>query len=100
MVNEADKFLEIGRQALLDGDLETADEALHKAVRIDDTHPQAYLQLGVLQRLQGDDDSARALLKKARKDPSEEVRRRAALRLEQGPSGSAPGSSSQEVPWA
>ncbi len=47
-----------------------------------------------------DDDSARALLKKARKDPSEEVRRRAALRLEQGPSGSAPGSSSQEVPWA
>ncbi len=47
-----------------------------------------------------DDAGARSLLEKACKDPSEEVRRRAALRLEQGPSSSPPGSSSQEVPWA
>ncbi len=79
VVNEADKFLEIGRQALLDGDLETADEALHKAVRIDDTHPQAYLQLGVLQRLQGDDDSARASLVRAKElDDLGDAGRRAA----------------------
>lgn len=45
-------------------------------------------------------DAAREALRKASKDPSEEVRRRAALRLEQGPSSSPPGSSSQEVPWA
>lgn len=47
-----------------------------------------------------DDDGARALLDRALKDPAPEVRRRAALRLEQGPSSSPPGSSSQEVPWA
>jgi HEAT repeat protein len=44
-------------------------------------------------------EESRSLLEKACKDPSEEVRRRAALRLEQGPSSSPPGSSSQEVPW-
>lgn len=66
VVNEADRFLEIGRKALLDGDLDTADEALNRAVRIDDTHAEAFMQLGVLNRLRGDADAARANLERAK----------------------------------
>ncbi|MBI2378372.1 MAG: hypothetical protein HYV07_30515 [Deltaproteobacteria bacterium] len=53
VVNEADKFLERGRAALLDGDLDTAEESLLTAVRVDDGHAEAFLQLGVLFRLRG-----------------------------------------------
>ncbi|MBI4817871.1 MAG: hypothetical protein HY791_16545 [Deltaproteobacteria bacterium] len=65
VVNEADKFLERGRAALLDGDLDTAEEALLTAVRVDDGHAEAFMQLGVLFRLRGRRDDARRSFQRA-----------------------------------
>lgn len=78
VVNEADRFLDTGRQALLDGDLDTAKIALEKAVRIDDTHAEAFMQLGVLNRLRGEFDEARRCLTRARElDEVGEIAQRA-----------------------
>jgi tetratricopeptide (TPR) repeat protein len=78
VVNEADKYFERGKQAVLDGDLDRALEALLKAVRIDDTHAGAFLQLGVLFRLRGEPDKARPMLRRARElDENGETGRRA-----------------------
>lgn len=78
IVNEADKYFERGKQAVLDGDLDRAKEALEKAVRIDDTHAGAYLQLGVLYRLRGQRENARVMLSRARElDENGDIGRRA-----------------------
>jgi tetratricopeptide (TPR) repeat protein len=78
VVNEADKYFERGKQAVLDGDLDRALEALEKAVRIDDTHAGAYLQLGVLFRLRGERSKAQEMLERARGlDENGDVGRRA-----------------------
>jgi hypothetical protein len=66
VVNEADKFVSMAKAALLDGDLERAEEGLQKAVRIDDTHAEAFLELGVVNRLRGSADQARKNLTRAR----------------------------------
>ena len=66
VVNEADAYSNKGKQALLDGDLDAAREALEKALRIDDTHAEAFLELGVLFRLTGQLAQARAYLERAR----------------------------------
>lgn len=78
VINEADKYYERGKEALLDGDLDRACEALEKAVRIDDTHAGAFLQLGVLYRLRQHPEAARRMLSRARSlDENGEVGRRA-----------------------
>jgi tetratricopeptide (TPR) repeat protein len=66
IVNEADKFLEKGKKALLDGELDRASEAFERALRIDDLHPEAHLQLGVVRRLQGRLEEARACFARVR----------------------------------
>lgn len=65
IVNEADKYYQTGVERFLEGDLERAEQALLKAVRIDDTHAAGYLQLGVLYRMQGRSEQARAVLERA-----------------------------------
>ncbi|MCC7383951.1 MAG: tetratricopeptide repeat protein [Deltaproteobacteria bacterium] len=78
VINEADKFFERGKEALLDGDLDRAEEALLRAARIDDTHAGAFLQLGVLCRLRGEPDRARECLARAKAlDPTGETGKRA-----------------------
>ena len=67
VINEADKYFKAGTEAFLDGDLERTEQALLKAVRIDDSHAGAYLQLGVLYRLQGETAKARSVLARAHK---------------------------------
>ena len=67
IVNEADKYYRLGVEHYLDGDLERAEEALLKAVRIDDTHAKAYLQLGVLYRMRKQTEQAEAVLERARR---------------------------------
>ena len=89
VVNEADRFLETGREAFLDGDMGTARTALERAVTVDDTHAEAYLQLGILYRLQGELDLAvRALRKAAALDELGEHGKRAGAILDDlhGPS--------------
>ena len=68
----------MGVERLLEGDLERSEEALLKAVRIDDTHAQAYLQLGVLYRMRGEVEPALQVLERARRlDDAGEVGRKA-----------------------
>lgn len=90
VVNDADGYYERGKAAVLDGDLERAAEALEKAIRIDDTHAGAFLQLGVLFRLRGDRARAIAMLQRAKAlDENGDTGRRAEeiLRALEGPSG-------------
>ncbi len=78
VINEADKYFKVGVERFLDGDLERAEEGLLKAVRIDDTHAEAYLQLGVLYRMKGERDKAVAVLDRARRlDDAGEIGRKA-----------------------
>ncbi|MEL6184119.1 MAG: tetratricopeptide repeat protein [Myxococcota bacterium] len=78
IVNEADKYFGTGVERFLEGDLERAEQSLLKAVRIDDTHAEAYLQLGVLYRMQKEPEKARAVLERAmRLDDAGEVGRKA-----------------------
>lgn len=65
IVNEADKYFKVGTERFLEGDFERAEQAFLKAVRIDDTHAAAYLQLGILYRMRGEDEQARAVLVRA-----------------------------------
>ncbi len=65
VVNEADKYFKAGTESFLEGDFERSEQSLLKAVRIDDTHAAAYLQLGVLYRLQGEVDKAEKVLERA-----------------------------------
>ena len=78
VVNEADKYYDTGLERFLEGDLERAEKALLKAVRIDDTHAGAYLQLGVLYRMQNESAKARPVLERARAlDETGEIGRKA-----------------------
>ena len=78
VVNEADKYFDSGVERFLEGDLERAEKALLKAVRIDDTHAGAYLQLGVLYRMQNQTEKARPVLERARAlDDAGEIGRKA-----------------------
>ena len=78
IVNEADKYFNVGSERFLEGDFERAEQAYLKAARIDDTHAAAYLQLGILYRMRGDNEQARAVLERAmRLDDAGEVGRKA-----------------------
>lgn len=78
VVNEADKYFAVGVERFLEGDFERAEQGFLKAVTIDDTYADAYLQLGVLYRMQGAPDKARAVLERAvRLDDAGETGRKA-----------------------
>jgi Flp pilus assembly protein TadD len=78
IVNEADRFYKHGVERFLEGDWERAEDALLKAVHIDDCHAPAYLQLGVLYRLIHRPEQAREVLVRARAlDETGEVGRKA-----------------------
>lgn len=78
IVNEADKFYQVGAERFLEGDWERSEEALLRAVRIDDTHAPSYLQLGVLYRLNGKSEEAVSVLRRAKQlDEAGEVGRKA-----------------------
>lgn len=78
VVNEADKYMKVGVERFLEGDLTRAEEAFLKCVRIDDTHAAGYYQLGVLYRMQGKLEQARQVLERARRlDDAGEIGKKA-----------------------
>jgi tetratricopeptide (TPR) repeat protein len=60
LINEAEEHYKRGLEHFLAGDLEDAEECLERALRIDERYPRAHLQLGVLRKLQGRKEDARA----------------------------------------
>jgi tetratricopeptide (TPR) repeat protein len=66
LVNDSEKKLQAGKEALLSGDLDEALKAFRAAEGMDHDNPQVHLNLGVALKLKGDHDAARAALTKAK----------------------------------
>jgi tetratricopeptide (TPR) repeat protein len=59
LINEADEHYKKGVEHFLGGELSEAEQHLEKALRVDDRHAKAHLQMGVLRKIQGKRDVAR-----------------------------------------
>lgn len=59
LVNEADEHYRKGLAHFLAGEMRDAEEALTRALRVDERHIRAHLQMGVLRKVQGRTDEAR-----------------------------------------
>jgi tetratricopeptide (TPR) repeat protein len=66
LVNDSEKVIAQGREALLSGDVEKALELFRKATEMDADSAQAWLNVGVASKLRGDVAGAREALEKAR----------------------------------
>jgi len=66
LVNDSEKHLTRGKEALLSGDLDEALVQFRKARDMDVENPTVHLNLGIAFKLKGDHLSARAALEKAR----------------------------------
>ena len=59
LINEADEHYKKGVEHFLAGELAEAEQHLEKALRVDERHPKAHLQMGVLRKVQGKRDVAK-----------------------------------------
>ena len=59
LINEADEHYKKGVEHFLAGELPEAERDLEQALRIDERHAKAHLQMGVLRKVQGKRDVAR-----------------------------------------
>ena len=78
LINEADEHYKKGVEHFLGGDLPEAEQHLEKALRVDERHAKAHLQMGVLRKVQGKRDVAkvhfeRVLQLAPRTDPAREA---------------------------
>ena len=70
LVNDADKRVQAGREALLSGDVDQALTLFREALSMDRDNPAAHLNVGVALKLKGDREGALAAFDTARKkDP-------------------------------
>jgi tetratricopeptide (TPR) repeat protein len=96
LVNDSEKHLAKGKEALLSGDLDEALSQFNQAKEMDVENPNVHLNLGVALKLRGDHDAARGALEQARAlDPAgpsgaEAERLMATLRPKAPPSPAAP----------
>jgi tetratricopeptide (TPR) repeat protein len=65
LVNDSEKKLQSGKEALLSGDLDAALERFREAEEMDSDNPNVHLNLGVALKLKGDVGGARAALERA-----------------------------------
>jgi tetratricopeptide (TPR) repeat protein len=69
-VNDADKRVQAGKEALLSGDMDQALTLFREALTMDRDNASAHLNIGVVLKLKGDREGALAAFEKAReKDP-------------------------------
>ena len=70
LVNDSEKRVQAGKEALLSGDVDQALALFREAVSMDRDQPSAHLNVGVALKLQGDRAGALAAFEKARElDP-------------------------------
>ena len=70
LVNDSEKKIMKGKEALLAGDLDEALVAFEEAVDMDPENPLVHLNLGIALKLKGDHDTARDALEEAQRlDP-------------------------------
>jgi tetratricopeptide (TPR) repeat protein len=71
LVNDSEKQLSKGKEALLSGDLDEALSAFEKAFEMDHDNPVVHLNLGIAWKLKGDHPRARTALDRAKSlDPA------------------------------
>lgn len=66
LVNDSEKRITAGKEALLSGDLDVALEAFREALEMDPENPVVHLNLGVAFKLKGQKEIARMALQKAK----------------------------------
>ena len=66
LVNDSEKRLAKGKEALLSGDLDEALKAFRQARDMDEENPSVHLNLGIALKLKGDHAEARASLERCR----------------------------------
>src|SRR5688572_5591239 len=59
LINEAEEHYKKGVEHFLAGEMREAEELLEKALKVDERHAKAHLQMGVLRKVQGRTDDAR-----------------------------------------
>ena len=91
LVNDADKKVQEGREAVLSGELDRALEHFRRALEMDRDNAVAHLSLGIALKLKGQPSEARAALEQARKlDPKGATGAEAERVLSTLPPGEAP----------
>jgi len=66
LVNDSEKFIAAGKEALLSGDLDEALKHFREALQMDQENPLVHLNLGVAWKLKGQKEVARMALQKAK----------------------------------
>jgi tetratricopeptide (TPR) repeat protein len=66
LVNDSEKRITTGKEALLSGDLDEALKAFREALEMDPENPLVHLNLGVAYKLRGQKEVARMALQKAK----------------------------------
>jgi tetratricopeptide (TPR) repeat protein len=66
LINDSQKKVQQGKDALLSGDVEQALKKFEEAIAMERDNPQAHLNVGVALRLKGDTGGARAAFKRAK----------------------------------
>jgi tetratricopeptide (TPR) repeat protein len=66
LINDSEKRVQLGKEALLTGDLDKALEHFRAAIAMERDNAQAHLNVGVALKLKGDPEGARLSLEKAK----------------------------------
>jgi tetratricopeptide (TPR) repeat protein len=81
MVNDAEEMLKRGRDLYLDGELDEAFSMFEEVIKMDKNYAEAYLYLGIIQRIRKDPSAGRYFHQAQRLDPSGKVGQEAARNL-------------------
>src|ERR687891_2838599 len=98
LVNDSEKVIARGREALLSGDVAAALDHFRKATEMDRDNAHAWLNLGVAFKLKGDVEDARQALEKARALARVDAVAEEAERVLETLPGGAPSASSSTHP--
>jgi tetratricopeptide (TPR) repeat protein len=70
MINDAEEMLKKARDLYLDGDLDEATRLLQEVIDLDDRYAEAFLYLGIISKIRGDQTAAARYFQQAKKlDP-------------------------------
>ena len=82
MINDAEELLKKARDLYLDGELDEAVRLLEEVIRLDDRYSEAFLYLGIINKIKGDRSAAsRHFLQAQKLDPHGKAGREAAKNL-------------------
>jgi tetratricopeptide (TPR) repeat protein len=70
MINDAEEMLKKARDLYLDGELDEAARLLEEVIDLDDRYAEAFLYLGIINKIRGDQEAAARYFRQAKKlDP-------------------------------